>query len=118
MRDTYSLIGELINHTDPLVQEAVDKIRALQAEVQELKMALDKKNAHIEEMQICTPFTEELRLSMRAGARAILNNKKYFGTTYCLDPFGKNGGPKEISYHRAAELLTEAANGKENDCDL
>lgn len=52
---------------------------------------------------------EKLLLAMRAGARAIANNKKLHGVTYCWDVFGENGGPKEISYLEAAQLLYTAA---------
>lgn len=48
-------------------------------------------------------------LAMRAGARAIVNNRRLEGATYVWDFRGKQGGPKEISYYDAAVLLAEAA---------
>jgi hypothetical protein len=47
--------------------------------------------------------TEELVLAVNAGARAIENNKRYHGTTYCIDVFSNN--PREIPYLKAAEVL-------------
>lgn len=52
---------------------------------------------------------EKLFLALRAGARAISNNKRLHGTLYCWDIWGENGGPKEISYLEAADLLAETA---------
>lgn len=51
---------------------------------------------------------DKLHLAMLAGARAIENNKRLCGTTYCYDVFGRFGGPKEISYSEAARILREA----------
>lgn len=48
---------------------------------------------------------EDVILAMSAGARAILNNKRLQGVTYVYDCFGELGGPKEISYLKAAEIL-------------
>lgn len=48
---------------------------------------------------------EDVILAMSAGARAILNNKRLQGVTYVYDCFGEFGGPKEISYLKAAEIL-------------
>lgn len=50
---------------------------------------------------------DKLLLSILAGARAIENNRKLFGATYCWDICGKCGGPKKISYYKAAKLLRE-----------
>ena len=52
---------------------------------------------------------EKLFLALRAGVRAISNNKRLHGTFYCWDIWGENGGPKEISYLEAADLLAESA---------
>ena len=57
---------------------------------------------------------EKLFLALRAGARAIVNNKRLHGALYCWDIWGENGGPKEISYLEAAVLLAETANKMEN----
>lgn len=56
---------------------------------------------------------EKLFLALRAGARAIVNNKRLHGTLYCWDIWGENGGPKEISYLEAATLLAETADKME-----
>ena len=42
---------------------------------------------------------EEAILAMRAGARAIVNNKRLDGATYVWDFRGRQGGPKEITYY-------------------
>lgn len=58
-------------------------------------------------------LTEELILSMRAGARAISNTKKYHGTIYVSDVFSDN--PKEIPYLQASEILYAASEKKSAD---
>lgn len=58
-------------------------------------------------------LTEELKLSMRAGARAILNTKKYHGTIYMKDAFSDS--PKEIPYLQAAEILYIASEKEPED---
>lgn len=57
--------------------------------------------------------TVELILSMRAGARAIANTKKYHGTIYMPDVFSDN--PKEIPYLKASEILYAASDQKSAD---
>lgn len=57
---------------------------------------------------------EKLFLALRAGARAIVNNKRLHGAIYCWDIWGENGGPKEIPYLEAAVLLAETADKMEN----
>ena len=47
---------------------------------------------------------EKLFLALRAGARAIVNNKRLHGALYCWDIWGENGGPKEISCWEAVTL--------------
>ena len=44
-------------------------------------------------------------LAMLAGARAIEQNKRYFGAIFCHDIFGEH--PSEISYSEAAKILRE-----------
>ena len=58
-------------------------------------------------------LTEELILSMRAGARAISNTKKYHGAIYVLDVFSEN--PKEMPYLKAAEILYAASEKESED---
>lgn len=53
-------------------------------------------------------LTEELILSMRAGARAINNTEKYHGTIFVANVFSEN--PKQIPYLQAAEILYAASN--------
>ena len=52
-------------------------------------------------------LTEELILSMCAGARAIANTKKYHGTIFVSGVFSEN--PKQIPYLQAAEILCAAS---------
>ena len=58
-------------------------------------------------------LTEELKLSMCAGARAILNTKKYHGTIYMQDVFSDS--PKEMPYLKAAEILYTASEKEPED---
>ena len=58
-------------------------------------------------------LTEELMLAMRAGAKAILNTKKYHGTSYMFDVFSDS--PKEIPYLDAAEILYAASEKEPED---
>ena len=56
---------------------------------------------------------EKLFLALRAGARAIVNNKRLHGELYFWDIWGENGGPKDISYLEAATLMAETADKME-----
>ncbi len=47
----------------------------------------------------------ETALAIAAGWRAIRTTKKFQGATYVYDPFGKGGGPYEITYAKAVEIL-------------
>ncbi len=67
----------------------------------------------VSEMAECIELTEELKLSMCAGARAILNTKKYHGTIYMQDVFSDS--PKEIPYLQAAEILYTASEQEQED---
>ena len=58
---------------------------------------------------------EKLFLALRAGARAIANNKRLHGAIYCWDLWGENGGPKEMPYLEAAVLLAETADKMEEN---
>ncbi len=58
-------------------------------------------------------LTDDLILSMCAGARAILNTKQYHGKIYVYDVFSDN--PKEIPYLKAAEILYAASEEKSAD---
>lgn len=51
-------------------------------------------------------LNDKIALAMAAGARAIRGNKRLAGTTYVYDVFGKDGGPYEINYNDASEILT------------
>ena len=52
-------------------------------------------------------LTEELAISMRAGAWAIFNTKKYNEAIYVENLVSAN--PKKIPYLKAAEFLYEAS---------
>lgn len=65
------------------------------------------------EMDEYIELTEELILSMRAGAKAIANTKKYHGTIYVSDLFSEN--PKEMPYLKAAEILYAASEKESAD---
>lgn len=57
--------------------------------------------------------TEELMLSMNAGARAIENTKRYHGAIYTKDVFSES--PQEIPYLQAAKVLREASDAPAAD---
>lgn len=59
-----------------------------------------------EEQGLLVRLTERLALAMRAGARAIENNRRYDSATYVYDVFGAS---KELSYREAAGVLREEA---------
>lgn len=50
-------------------------------------------------------LNQEEALAIGAGLAAIRNNKRLLGVTCLYDVFGKDGGPYEIPYHEAAEIL-------------
>ena len=64
---------------------------------------------HAEQDGRLVVLDEKTALCMCAGARAIENNKRLFGASYCYDVFGKRGGPKEISYYEASNHLRDVA---------
>ncbi len=51
-------------------------------------------------------YSERLELALRAGARAIENNKRLHGAIYVMDPFN---APKEIPYLEAVQVLRDEA---------
>lgn len=48
---------------------------------------------------------DEIALAIMAGCYAIVNTKRLHGATYMYDFRGKNGGPRDIAFVRAAEVL-------------
>ena len=111
-------------HIDPddyeLVQKVLDRIATfedllerVEMEPQELVEVLQRNfnadlllsmTAHYLQVE-----PQDAVLAMRAGARAIVNNRRLEGAIYVWDFRGKQGGPKEISYYDAAVLLAETA---------
>lgn len=47
----------------------------------------------------------ETALAIAAGWRAIRTTKRFHGASYVYDPLGKDGGPYEIPYVKAEEIL-------------
>lgn len=47
----------------------------------------------------------ETALAIAAGCRAIRTTKRFHDASYVYDPFGENGGPYEIPYAKAEEIL-------------
>ena len=111
-------------HIDPddyeLVQKVLDRIATfedllerVEMEPQELVEVL-QRNFNADLMLSMTAHylqvePQDAVLAMRAGARAIVNNRRLEGAIYVWDFRGKQGGPKEISYYDAAVLLAETA---------
>ena len=50
-------------------------------------------------------ITEETALAILAGAYAISESARFRGATFVWDIHGNQGGPKEISFHKAADKL-------------
>lgn len=50
-------------------------------------------------------ISEETALAVLAGAYAISNSARFRGATFMWDIHGNQGGPKEISFHKAADKL-------------
>ena len=50
---------------------------------------------------------EKTALAMAAGSYAIRRAKRYFGASYMWDVHGQSGGPKELSFAAAAEILAD-----------
>lgn len=73
------------------VNEAIDKLAAYEdAEEQGRLVVLDRETA----------------LAIAAGRRAIrMTRKRFHGAIYVYDPLGKDGGPYEIPYVKAEEIL-------------
>ena len=53
---------------------------------------------------------EQTALAIRAGARAISNNRRLFGASLMWGVRGKRGGPKTIRYAEAEARLYELSN--------
>ena len=77
--------------------------------VREIKTDRLRELAKAEKDGRLVVLDEKTALCMCAGARAIENNKRLFGASYCYDVFGKRGGPKEISYYEASNHLRDVA---------
>lgn len=111
-------------HIDPDDYELVQKILERMATFEDLLERVEmeppelvevlRKNFNTDLMLSMTAHYLQVKpqdavLAMRAGARAIVNNRRLEGATYVWDFRGKQGGPKEISYYDAAVLLAETA---------
>lgn len=78
------------------------------AEYEDTGLTPDEVRAYkdVEEQGLLVRLTERLALAMRAGARAIENNRRYESATYVYDVFQVG---KELFYREAARLLREEA---------
>ena len=88
------LVNELMS-LEYMLMDRNNQISTLQAEL--------KKYREAEKDGRMVVLDEETALSMAAGARAILNNKRLEGTKYAYDIFGEH---KTISYFEAAIKLS------------
>lgn len=57
--------------------------------------------------RLTSKLRREQILSIGAGLHAILNNKRLHGAIYVHDARGKQGGPYQLDFHRAAEILCD-----------
>ena len=83
-----------------MMDDAADAIEELQRQVR----ALAEDNAAKYSGRVYI-LNQEAALAAAAGAKAIRGSKRLVGTTYVYDPFGKDGGPYEITYHQAEGIL-------------
>ena len=71
----------------------------------ELERMLDEIPAWISRKNLTTELQREQILAIGAGFHAILNNKRLQGAIYVHDASGKHGGPYQLDFSRAAEIL-------------
>ena len=69
--------------------------------------AIDKLAAYedAEEQVRLVVIDRETALAIAAGWRAIRTTKRFQGASYVYDPLGEDGGPYEIPYAKAGEIL-------------
>ena len=88
INDDYGAV--MIDELNYAVGEAIDKLAAYEdAEEQGRLVVLDRETA----------------LAIAAGWRAIITTKRFQGASYVYDPLGEDGGPYEIPYAKAGEIL-------------
>lgn len=71
------------------------------------EQALKKLAAYedAEEQGRMVVIDRETALAIAAGGRAIRTTKRFQGASYVYDLFGEDGGPYEIPYAKAGEIL-------------
>lgn len=73
----------------------------------ELESMLDEIPAWISGKNLTAELQREQILAIGAGLHAILNNKRLQGAIYVHDVRGEHGGPYQLDFHRAAEILCD-----------
>lgn len=111
-------------HIDPddydLIQKVLDRIATFEDLLERVEMEppelveVLQRNFNADLMLRMTAHYLQVKpqdavLAMRAGAKAIVNNRRLEGATYVWDFRREQGGPKKITYYAAAMLLAEMA---------
>ena len=85
--------------------ECGDKIDITEKGIIELLKTKLAAYEDLEEQGRMVMLDRETALAIAAGWRAIRTAKRFHGASYVYDPFGKDGGPYEIPYVKAGEIL-------------
>jgi len=103
------LIARLRNGTklpalQALLNEAADKIAEQDEKISVACFYMKEKNRAEDEGRVVL-LDRETALAIAAGWRAIRTTTRLQSATYVYDPLGEDGGPYEIPYARAGEIL-------------
>ena len=92
---------------DELLQENLYVRDTCENGAHTIKELLHKLAAYedAEEQGRLVVLDRETALAIAAGGRAIGTTKRFHGASYVYDPFGEDGGPYEIPYKKAEEIL-------------
>lgn len=92
------------NYTVEAMVSCVDDYREMDCSMCPDRRKSDKYR-DAEEHGSLMVLDRETALAIAAGWRAIRTTKRFQGASYVYDPLGEDGGPYEIPYSRAAEIL-------------
>ena len=103
------LIARLRNGTklpalQALLNEAADKIAEQDEKISVACFYMKETNRAEDEGRVVL-LDRETALAIAAGWRAIRTTTRLQGATYVYDPLGEDGGPYEIPYAKAGEIL-------------
>ena len=87
-----------------LLNEAADKIAEQDEKISIACFYIKETNRAEDEGRVVL-LDRETALAIAAGWRAIRTTTRLQGATYVYDPLGEDGGPYEIPYAKAGEIL-------------